>query len=125
FAAHTFDRVMVAFGIRNFRQLDGGLAELFRVTRPGGKGAILEFTPDRLPAFERFFHFYFSHVMKPIGALISGHRKAYNYLSASIADFPTSRDIGRRLTQVGWTMSSQRKLAGGVVSLFVFEKRAE
>lgn len=125
FAAHTFDRVMVAFGIRNFRQLHGGLAELFRVTCPGGKGAILEFTPDRFPAFGQFFRFYFLHVMKPIGALVSGNRRAYDYLRESIAEFPASQDIGQRLTQIGWTVSAQRKLAGGVVTLFVVEKRAE
>jgi demethylmenaquinone methyltransferase/2-methoxy-6-polyprenyl-1,4-benzoquinol methylase len=123
FATETFDRIVVAFGIRNFQDLDGGLAELFRVTRRSGRGAILEFTPDRNAVFQGFFHYYFSHVIRPVGALISGNRNAYDYLQKSIADFPTSSEICHRLAEVGWTVSVPRKLAGGVATLFMFEKR--
>jgi demethylmenaquinone methyltransferase/2-methoxy-6-polyprenyl-1,4-benzoquinol methylase len=114
---------MVAFGIRNFQDLDRGLAELFRVTRRDGRGAILEFTPDRGAAFERFFDYYFSYVIRPVGALISGSGKAYDHLQNSIANFPTSSEICHRLTEVGWAVFGMRKLAGGVVTLFLFEKR--
>lgn len=122
FSTHSFDRILVAFGIRNFLALDAGLSELFRVTQRGGKGGILEFTPDRHPAFHRLFRFYFLHIVKPIGALISRHATAYNYLRLSIDSFPTSSEIRERLARVGWTVCSHQKLAGGVVSLFVVQK---
>ena len=113
---------MVAFGIRNFRELDTGLAELFRVTRPGGKGAILEFTPDRSSVFKPFFKFYFSHVMQPFGTLVSGDSEAYKYLKDSVRNFPTSTELCERLSRIGWTVSSLLRLTGGVVSLFILDK---
>jgi len=122
FSAHSFDRIVVAFGIRNFLELNAGLSELFRVTRRGGKGAILEFTPDRHRAFRQLFRFYFLHIVKPIGALISRHATAYDYLRLSIDSFPTSSELGQHLARVGWTVRSHQKLAGGVVSLFVVQK---
>ncbi len=122
FSSQSFDRIVVAFGIRNFLELDTGLSELFRVTRRAGKGAILEFTPDRHPIFQKFFRFYFMHIVKPIGALVSRHATAYDYLRLSIDSFPTSSELGQRLARVGWIVSSHEKLAGGVVSLFVVQK---
>lgn len=122
FASESFDRVMVGFGIRNFRQLDVGLAELFRVTRRGGKGAILEFTPDRSSVFQPFFKFYLSHVVRTVGALISGDGRAYDDFQASIRNFPTAVQLASRLTRIGWTLALQEKLSGGVVTLFVLEK---
>lgn len=122
FATESFDRVMVAFGIRNFRALDTGLAELFRVTCRGGKGAILEFTPDRSSIFKPFFRFYFSKVIQPVGTFLSGDSTAYRHLKTSIRDFPTSIELREKLERIGWTVSSQRKFSGGVVSLFIMEK---
>ena len=122
FASETFDRVIVAFGIRNFRELDLGLAELFRVTRRGGKGAILEFTPDRSSVFQPFFKFYFSHIIKRVGAFISGDARAYEYLRTSVRNFPASMQLAAKLVRVGWTVALQERLSGGVVTLFILEK---
>lgn len=122
FASESFDRVMVGFGIRNFRQLDVGLAELFRVTRRGGKGVILEFTPDRPSIFQPFFKFYLSQVVKRVGSLISGDGRAYDYLRISIRDFPTTAELAERLTRIGWTVAGTEKLSGGVATLFILRK---
>ncbi len=122
FPSESFHRIMVAFGFRNFKQLDKGLAELFRVTKRGGRGAILEFTPDRKSLFQPFFRFYFSHIIQKAGAMISGDARAYTYLKTSIRDFPTSDKLCERLTRIGWNVKSCKKLTGGIVSLFVLEK---
>jgi demethylmenaquinone methyltransferase/2-methoxy-6-polyprenyl-1,4-benzoquinol methylase len=122
FESDSFDRVVVAFGLRNFLSLDSGLFELFRVTKPGGMGAILEFTPDRHPAFRRFFRLYFMYIIRPIGALISRHASAYNYLGRSIDSFFTSSELREHFARVGWTIGSHRQFAGGVVSLFIVHK---
>jgi demethylmenaquinone methyltransferase/2-methoxy-6-polyprenyl-1,4-benzoquinol methylase len=122
FASESFDRVMVGFGVRNFRQLDVGLTELFRVTRRGGKGAILEFTPDRPSIFQPFFKFYLSQVVKRVGSLISGDGRAYDYFQISIRSFPTTAQLAERLTRIGWTVASTEKLSGGVATLFILSK---
>ncbi len=122
FQSESFHRIMVAFGIRNFKQLDRGLAELFRVTKRGGRGAILEFTPDRKSIFQPFFRFYFSYVIQKAGALISGDARAYTYLKTSIRTFPLSDKLCEKLTRIGWKVTSCKKLTGGIVSLFILEK---
>jgi demethylmenaquinone methyltransferase/2-methoxy-6-polyprenyl-1,4-benzoquinol methylase len=122
FASESFDRVMVGFGIRNFRQLNVGLAELFRVTRRGGKGAILEFTPDRPSIFQPFFKFYLSQVVKRVGSFISGDGRAYDDFQVSIRNFPTTAQLAERLTRIGWTVAVTERLSGGVATLFVLHK---
>ena len=122
FQSESFHRMIVAFGIRNFKQLDGGLAELFRVTKRGGKGAILEFTPDRKSLFQPFFRFYFTHVIQKAGALISGDARAYTYLKTSIRTFPSSDKLCEKLTRIGWNVSSYTKLTRGIVTLFILRK---
>jgi demethylmenaquinone methyltransferase / 2-methoxy-6-polyprenyl-1,4-benzoquinol methylase len=123
FADHTFDRFMVAFGVRNFADLPVGLRELQRILKPGGCGAILEFTPDRSRAIDAIFRFYMRRIMGPIGALISGDRVAYRYLSATVQRFATSQELTGQLRAAGFTNIEIRKLAYGIATLFILHKQ--
>jgi len=123
FADAAFDRFMVAFGIRNFADLRAGVGELCRVLKSGGRGVILEFTPDRAPIIDAVFTFYMRHVMAPLGAVISGDRDAYRYLSRTVQNFATSGDLLRMLEQAGFRDVESHRLSLGVATLFVMEKR--
>lgn len=122
FADGTFDRFMVAFGIRNFVDLEQGMKELHRTLLPGGMGAVLEFTPDRKPLINRVFRWYMAHVMTPFGALISRDRDAYGYLSRTVEGFSTSAQLVDLFAKVGFSCRENRRLSLGVARLFVLEK---
>jgi demethylmenaquinone methyltransferase/2-methoxy-6-polyprenyl-1,4-benzoquinol methylase len=123
FADGTFDRFMVAFGIRNFADLRAGLSELCRILNDRGRGVILEFTPDRARVIDAAFRFYMRRVMAPLGAAISGDRVAYRYLSRTVQNFVASRDLVRLLEDVGFRLVESRWLSLGIATLFVMEKR--
>ena len=122
FADEAFDRFMIAFGVRNFADLQTGLAELFRTLKKGGRGAILEFTPDRSRFIDALFRVYMRRIMGPLGAAISGDRDAYRYLSRTVESFTASRELAARLSAVGFHGVEMRKLAFGVATLFLMDK---
>ena len=122
FADEAFDHFMVAFGIRNFANLEGGMRELHRTMKTGGRGAILEFTPDRSRLINRVFQWYMQHVMEPVGALISRDREAYSYLSRTVEGFSTSEQLTDLFQSVGFRCAENRRLNLGVARLFVLEK---
>jgi len=123
FADATFDRFMVAFGIRNFSDLRAGLCDLCRILKTGGRGVILEFTPDRAPVIDAIFTFYMRRIMAPLGAAISGDRDAYRYLSRTVQNFAISGDLVHLLEEVGFRHVESHRLSLGVATLFVVEKR--
>lgn len=123
FADAAFDRFMVAFGIRNFTDLRVGLGELCRVLKRGGRGVILEFTPDRARIIDAVFTFYMRRIMAPLGAVISGDRDAYRYLSRTVQNFAASGDLIRLLKEVGFDEVESHRLSLGIATLFVMEKR--
>src|SRR5690606_36041422 len=83
----SFDAVTVAFGVRNFENLEKGLSEILRVLRPGGKLAILEFSRPRGP-FRWIYNMYMKHLAPGFGKLFSKNREAYQYLHSSVKAFP-------------------------------------
>ena len=84
----SVDVVTVAFGVRNFGDLGAGLREIVRVLKPGGKVVILEFSTPRNPLFRRVYGLYSHRLLPAIGGMISKDRKAYEYLPASVDEFP-------------------------------------
>lgn len=88
FADNSFDAVTVAFGVRNFGDLEKGLEEIYRVIRPGGKAVVLEFSQPRMPVFKQLYNFYFSTILPSIGRWTSKDPKAYKYLYESVQSFP-------------------------------------
>jgi demethylmenaquinone methyltransferase/2-methoxy-6-polyprenyl-1,4-benzoquinol methylase len=117
FAAETFDVVTIAFGLRNLASVEGGLSELFRVLRPGGKIAILEFSHPVIPGFRALFQFYFTRVLPRIGGLVSGSRGAYEYLPDSVSRFPDQKRLAELMGEVGFEKVVFQNLTGGIAAL--------
>jgi len=111
------DGIIVAFGARNFDVLDEALVELGRVLAPGARLVILELStpPSRLVRFG--YHLYFHRVLPFIGRLVSGHRTAYSYLPASVANFPKVDDLARRMKRAGFENVEFRALTLGVAAV--------
>jgi demethylmenaquinone methyltransferase/2-methoxy-6-polyprenyl-1,4-benzoquinol methylase len=123
FAASTFDAVTAAFGVRNFEDLDAGLAEMRRVTRPGGQLAVLEFFRSESAWRDRPFQVYFRHVLPRVGRLVSGDAGAYAYLPRSVGRFATRRQFTTLLERAGYTSIQQRDLSLGIATLFLARAR--
>ena len=88
FEAESFDAAIVAFGARNFENLERGLSEMYRVLRRGGKIVVLEFSRPRWFPFRQLYFFYFRFILPVIGKVVSRHREAYAYLPDTVMKFP-------------------------------------
>lgn len=119
FHDQAFDGATVAFGLRNVPERRQALAEMHRILRPGGRAVILEFTtpPGRL--FRGLYLWYFHRVLPVIGGFVSGHRSAYSYLPASVAEFPTPRELSSWMEEAGFRGVTYRLLTGGIVAIHV------
>lgn len=122
FDENKFDGVIVAFGVRNFENLENGLAEMLRVVRPGGKVVILEFSkPARFP-FKQLYSFYFKFVLPKIGRWISRDNAAYSYLPESVQAFPDGKNFISILNRVGYKNTECKPLTFGISSLYIGTK---
>jgi demethylmenaquinone methyltransferase / 2-methoxy-6-polyprenyl-1,4-benzoquinol methylase len=113
------DGAIVAFGIRNLADLDGGLREVHRVLAPGARFVILEFSTPSARLVRALYHLYFHHVLPIVGGVISGHRSAYRYLPQSVANFPVQEELARRMRRAGFTDVQWRNLTLGVAAIHV------
>jgi demethylmenaquinone methyltransferase/2-methoxy-6-polyprenyl-1,4-benzoquinol methylase len=119
----SFDAVTVAFGVRNFEQLQKGLSELLRVLKPGGTLAILELTtPIHFP-LKQLYSFYSFRLIPFAGHLISMHRAAYRYLPYSIHAFPQREKFLSELNLTGFTAPAYRSFTGGVCCFYTACKK--
>jgi demethylmenaquinone methyltransferase/2-methoxy-6-polyprenyl-1,4-benzoquinol methylase len=124
FGDNVFQITTVAFGLRNVSDTDRGLAEMVRVTRPGGKVVILEFSQPRHWLFGRLFRFYFRYLLPSIGQAISRSRdNAYRYLPASVQEFPSGEALSRRLADHGLGDVRWYPLTLGIASVYIGRKR--
>jgi len=122
FADQSFDIVTIAFGLRNLERVDLGLAEIYRVLRPGGRAAILEFSRPILPGFRQAFSFYFNRILPRIGALISGSATAYTYLPQSVGSFPDQKSLAKMMEQTGFSEVRYHNLSLGIAALHLGER---
>lgn len=118
FEDHTFDAVTVAFGVRNFENLDKGLSEIQRVLKPIGQAFILEFSmPDKFP-IKQVYQLYFKRILPKIGKWISKDPNAYSYLPSSVEKFPNRWEFLRMLSLHGLPEGSARCLSHGIATLY-------
>lgn len=118
FPDNTFDAVTVAFGVRNFENLEKGLTEMRRVMRPGGKVVILEFSKPTLFPFRQLYDFYFRNILPVIGRITSKDPKAYSYLYESVQAFPDGKKFVNVLESVGFQSTTHKPLTLGICSIY-------
>ena len=118
FDDNKFDAATVAFGVRNFENLEKGLTEILRVIKPGGKVIILEFSHPKNRLMNGLYQFYSTKVTPIIGKLVSGDQSAYTYLHESIEAFPSGDDFLSILAKSGFHDTSARPLTFGIVSIY-------
>lgn len=122
FADNSFDAITVAFGVRNFQNLDKGLSEMLRVLKPNGKVVILEFSqPGKFP-INQFYNFYSKYILPTIGQLVSKERAAYEYLPESVAAFPYGQEFVKIMNRNNFVNSKCVPLTFGIASIYVGSK---
>ena len=115
----SFDAYTVAFGVRNFENLPGGLLEMRRVLRPGGWGVILEFSKPRRFPMKQLFGLYFRWIMPTLGRWISKDAQAYSYLPESVAIFPEGQAFVDILRDAGYVSIRTLPLTGGIATIYL------
>jgi demethylmenaquinone methyltransferase/2-methoxy-6-polyprenyl-1,4-benzoquinol methylase len=118
FASESFDAITVAFGVRNFENLEKGLHEFHRVLKPGGVAVILEFSRPRVFPFKQLYLFYFRHILPFVGGMVSKDSSAYTYLPESVMAFPDDQDFLRILASTGFSRCRQRRLTMGIATIY-------
>jgi demethylmenaquinone methyltransferase/2-methoxy-6-polyprenyl-1,4-benzoquinol methylase len=122
FKNKTFDGVTIAFGVRNFENLNLGLQEIFRVLKPNGTLVVLETAVPKNPLLKGFYSFYTQKIMPFIGKLFSKDRSAYQYLSDSAAIFPCGEDFNNILRKNGFIQVEDFPQTLGVSSIYFAKK---
>lgn len=122
FADGAFDAVTVAFGVRNFENLEKGLADIYRVLKPGGKAVVLEFSKPKSFPVKQLYHFYFNRITPLIGKMFSKDYRAYSYLPESVAQFPDGKRFTDILQRVGFSEAVSRPQSFGICTIYVATK---
>ena len=119
---NSFDAVGVAFGVRNYENLELGLQEMLRVLKPGGMLLILQLSVPQGRFLYALYSFYFTRVLPWIGGMISGDKQAYAYLPASVLHFPKPKEFLKILQSCGYTETRQQALSMGLARIFTGKK---
>jgi demethylmenaquinone methyltransferase / 2-methoxy-6-polyprenyl-1,4-benzoquinol methylase len=117
FRGAAFDAVTISFALRNVVDPRAALRELCRVTRPGGRLVVCEFSVPTNPAFRTLYLSYLVRALPMVARLVSSNPAAYDYLAESIQDWPDQRELAGWLAEAGWQRVSWRNLSGGIVAL--------
>ena len=119
FPTSSFDAVTVAFGVRNFENLERGLSEIHRVLKPHGVALVLEFSRPRTFPVKQVYGFYLDRIVPILGGAISHNRSAYEYLPQTVAEFPDGKSFLKYLERVGFSEAQCYCLTFGTVSIYL------
>ncbi|MQA96140.1 MAG: demethylmenaquinone methyltransferase [Streptosporangiales bacterium] len=117
FADDTYDAVTISFGLRNVADVDASLRELFRVTKPGGRVVICEFSHIPVRPVDLLYGQYLMQVLPRVAARLSSNPESYRYLSESIQEWPDQRELAAKLQRAGWESVAWRNLSLGIVAM--------
>lgn len=118
FETGYFDALTVGFGVRNYENLEKGLADMLRVLRPEGKAIILEFSKPKKFPIKQFFGFYSKHLIPFFGKMISKDKRAYAYLPESVAAFPEGEDFKDIMKKIGYKNVESQLVSGGIATIY-------
>lgn len=122
FEDDSFDAVIVAFGVRNFENLEKGLNEIHRVLKPGGVLIVLEFSQPRKTPFKQFYFFYFDRILPLLGSAVSKDNRAYTYLPESVREFPDGDSFVSVLEKTGFEKCRWLPQTFGIASIYEAQK---
>ena len=122
FSTNRFDAVSVAFGVRNFADLDRGLKEMARVLKPGGRMVVLEFSTPSNALFRAVYKFYFRYILPLVGGIVSSDMAAYKYLCRSSLAFPSGAAFEEHLVQAGLRPISRQEFTMGISTAYLAQK---
>lgn len=118
FEDNYFDALTVGFGVRNYENLEKGLAEMLRVVRPGGKLIILEFSKPKKFPVKQYYSFHSKYIIPFFGKRISKDEKAYAYLPESVAAFPEGKQFTDILEKLGYKNVKAKLVSGGIATIY-------
>ncbi|UYM07870.1 demethylmenaquinone methyltransferase [Solicola gregarius] len=117
FADASFDAVTISFGLRNVVGVDNALAEMARVTKPGGRLVVCEFSDPTWAPFRRVYQEYLMRALPPVARAVSSNPDSYVYLAESIRAWPDQAALAARIGSCGWSAVKWQNLTGGIVAL--------
>ena len=123
FADGAFDIVTCAYGVRNFSNLDKGLAEMQRVMKPGGQLMILEFSYPMNKLVAWVYDLYFTHILPAVGRFFSKDKTAYTYLNRSVKSFVWGKEMCERIEQAGFSHVAHKPLTFGITTIYTGTKK--
>lgn len=118
----SFDAFTVAFGVRNFEDLQGGLQDMLRVLKPGAMGLVLEFSKPKHFPIKQVFGLYFKHIMPTVGKWVSKDPAAYTYLPESVQAFPEGEAFLDEMRKAGYVDVKAKGLTGGIATIYTGRK---
>ncbi len=122
FENESFDAAMVAFGVRNFENLQKGLQEIQRVLKKNKALVVLEFSKPKVFPVKQIYNFYFSNILPFVGKIFSKDNSAYTYLPQSVKAFPEGKDFLEELKKAGFRTYKEKRLTFGIASIYIAEK---
>lgn len=117
FPDNSFDCYTISFGLRNVTNIDNAIKEAYRVLKPGGKFYCLEFSKMRIPGIRKIYDKYSFKLIPKIGEMVANDRESYQYLVESIRQFPSQRNLAKRIGEVGFKRVDYTNLSGGIAAI--------